>query len=113
MGADYRVVCSTCPVSKVVPGFERARHTAMMHNERKHGGMSVAYLRRTTMATAKRDLLNDIMDYEGGTQSEEDTVAMFQSLVDSGLVWKLQGHYGRTAMRMFEAGLVTQPEGKS
>jgi hypothetical protein len=85
----------------------------MFHNETIHGGMSTAYLRRKTMAPATTDAIDAIMDYEGGTQSHEDTVAMFQSLVDSGLAWQLQGHYGRTAMRMIEAGLVTRPEGKS
>jgi hypothetical protein len=50
-----------------------------------------------------------IVDYEAGQLSDEDTLALFQELVDSGLAWKLQGHYGRTAVRLIEAGLITRP----
>lgn len=52
------------------------------------------------------DQIDKIMAYEQGDLSEEDTIALFQELVNSGLAWKLQGHYGRTAMRLIEAGLI-------
>lgn len=52
------------------------------------------------------------MAYEQGEQSEDETVAMFQKLVNSGLAWQLQGHYGRTAAALIEAGLVTPPSTK-
>lgn len=51
------------------------------------------------------DQLDQIIAYEQGDLSEEDTVTLFQSLIDSGLAWMLQGHYGRTAQRLIEAGL--------
>ena len=47
-----------------------------------------------------------IIDYEGGELDEEETIALFQDLVDSGMAWSLQGHYGRTATAMIDAGLV-------
>ena len=50
------------------------------------------------------DQLDQIIAYEQGDLSEEDTIALFQSLIDSGVVWRLQGHYGRTARRLIEAG---------
>jgi hypothetical protein len=50
--------------------------------------------------------LDQIIAYEQGELSNEDTVKLFQSLVDSGLAWRLQGHYGRTAQRMIDAGVV-------
>ena len=49
--------------------------------------------------------VNDIIDYEDGEQDQEDTVAMFQDMINDGSVWRLQGSYGRTAMDMIRAGL--------
>ena len=46
-----------------------------------------------------------IMDYEAGNLTEAQVIAGFQKGIDSGLVWKLQGHYGRTAQALIEAGL--------
>lgn len=56
------------------------------------------------------DLTSRIIAYEQGELSEDDTVQLFQSLVDSGLAWQLQGHYGRTAVGLIRAGLVTQKQ---
>ena len=39
--------------------------------------------------------------------TDEQLVAAWQSLIDSGVVWQLQGWYGRTATRLIEAGFVT------
>ena len=57
------------------------------------------------------DLVGWIMDFEGGEMSEEKIIQGFQHLVDTGLVWKLQGSYGRTARSLIEQGLVFLPEG--
>lgn len=48
-----------------------------------------------------------IFEYEAGELSDEETVDLFQALVNTGLAWQLQGHYGRTATALIEAGLVT------
>ena len=36
--------------------------------------------------------------------TEEQYIQAFQSLIDSGACWQLQGWYGRTAMRLIESG---------
>jgi hypothetical protein len=50
------------------------------------------------------DQVDKIIAYEQGELSDEDTVSLFQALIDSGLVWKLQGHYGRTAENLISGG---------
>jgi hypothetical protein len=52
------------------------------------------------------DLVDKIMAYEQGDMDPEETIQFFQELIDSGLAFKLQGHYGRTAARLIKAGLV-------
>lgn len=51
-------------------------------------------------------VVTKVIAYEDGELSNEDTISLFQELLDSGLVWKLQGHYGRTMCRLIDAGLV-------
>lgn len=51
-------------------------------------------------------LTDDIIAYESGELDEEKTVELFQKLVDNGMAWSLQGHYGRQATALIESGLV-------
>ena len=53
------------------------------------------------------ELTKKIISYEQGELTEEEVIDFFQELVDSGLAWNLQGHYGRTAYAMIQEGLVT------
>ncbi len=55
------------------------------------------------------NIVDKMIALESGEMSEEETVEFFQELVDSGIVWQLQGAYGRAAMALIEAGLVTRP----
>ena len=56
--------------------------------------------------------IKNIMSFESGELDEQQTIELFQGLIDSGLVWQLQGSYGRTARSLIEAGLciIERPE---
>ena len=56
------------------------------------------------------DVVSKIIAYESGEMSKEDTLTFFQELVNSGLAWQLQGHYGRTAHSLLTAGLIQPKE---
>lgn len=53
------------------------------------------------------DTVGQIIAYEEGELDEDETVGLFQHLVDNGQAWSLQGSYGRTATDLINAGLVT------
>lgn len=49
-----------------------------------------------------KDIVQRIADYEEGVLSERETLDLFQELVDTGMAWRLQGHYGRMANHLIE-----------
>jgi hypothetical protein len=53
------------------------------------------------------DLTDSLVAFEAGDLSEEESVALFQELIDSGFAWTLPGFYGRTAHDLIEHGLCT------
>ena len=51
------------------------------------------------------DELDFIIAYENGEiESVEELADGFQKLIDSGIVWRLQGSYSRTALALIENG---------
>ena len=55
--------------------------------------------------------IDKIMAFEDGTLSQEETIKMFQEMINDGSVWKLQGCYGRTAQVLINAGYCTRKVG--
>ena len=53
------------------------------------------------------DVLDSIIGYEAGELSDEETIDLFQELINTGLVWELQGSYGQAAEHLINAGFCT------
>lgn len=51
------------------------------------------------------DIFDAIMDIECNDVTQERYIECYQYLIDSGVVWELQGSYGRMAMHLIEEGL--------
>lgn len=43
--------------------------------------------------------------FDGEDHSEEEIIAAWQFLIDTGAVWSLQGWYGRTAAWLIDQGI--------
>ena len=52
------------------------------------------------------DYIDKIIAYESGELTDQQLVYFFAELVQSGMAWTLQGHYGRTAAALIEAGYI-------
>jgi hypothetical protein len=50
------------------------------------------------------DQVDKIIAFEQGDLDEDGIIQLFQELIDSGLVWQLQGSYGRMARNLINAG---------
>jgi hypothetical protein len=56
----------------------------------------------------KHDLVQRIIDFEmGEMQTEEEVLDFFQDLINTGMAWRLQGSYGRTAASLIDQGLLS------
>jgi len=53
------------------------------------------------------NLVDNVIAYEAGELSEEETIEFFQYLVTFGIINQLQGHYQRTAADLVELGLIS------
>jgi hypothetical protein len=49
-------------------------------------------------------ILNQVIAYEQGELDEEGIIDLFQELITTGMAWKMQGSYGRTASALIDAG---------
>ncbi len=55
------------------------------------------------------DRVGRLIAFENGELDNDETIELFQDLVEDGTVWQLQGYYGRMAMSLIEAGHVKLP----
>ena len=58
----------------------------------------------------KIGIAGQLMAYESGEMEEPEVIALFQFLLDSGMIDHLQGSYQRMAQQLIDAGLVDPPD---
>ena len=56
----------------------------------------------------KQGLTDKIIAYECGEMNEAEMLELFTELVSNGMAWTLQGHYGRTASALIDAGYISE-----
>lgn len=54
------------------------------------------------------DLSDQIISYEAGEMGEDEEIGFFQALIDTGMIWDLQGSYVDKATTLINAGLCYQ-----
>ena len=52
-------------------------------------------------------LVNDIISFEEGALSDQETINLFSELIQTGIIHQLQGFYGRTTRGLIKAGWLT------
>ena len=57
-----------------------------------------------------QDIANQIMAFEQGELPNEEVYALFQFLLDSGMIHALQGSYQRMAQELLLAGKIEMPD---
>lgn len=86
----------------------------MMNLEHETGLVTASRLQREAFAAPKMTPFEATMIAEGcwelaGYEPDEQTYYdAYQLLIDSGLVWQLQGFFGRQATALIEAGVCTR-----
>lgn len=52
--------------------------------------------------------INTMILFEDGQLDADQVVELFQQLLDTGVLWHLQGSYGRLGVHLLEQGLITR-----
>ncbi|MCA8995033.1 MAG: hypothetical protein KDA88_23855 [Planctomycetaceae bacterium] len=53
---------------------------------------------------------DSMIQFEAGELSDDAVIDLFQRLINSGAVWRLQGFYGRFARDLIDNGYCTLPK---
>jgi hypothetical protein len=64
------------------------------------------------MSKESTDIVGKIMAFEQGELENEEVYALFQFLLDSGMIHSLQGSYQRMAEELLLAGMINMPAHK-
>jgi hypothetical protein len=56
------------------------------------------------------NILDAVLNVEMEECDEETYIASMQHLIDTAMVWSLQGRFGRKALELIEAGVCTAPD---
>lgn len=56
--------------------------------------------------SAEYDIVENIIRFEMGDMTRQEVIELFQRLIDTRLVYSLQGMYQRAALDLIDAGLV-------
>jgi hypothetical protein len=62
----------------------------------------------TEKASPFYSAVNAIIDFENGDLDDNETIALFSALRKSGLLFQLQGFYGRTFMSLVRGGYLNE-----
>ena len=59
------------------------------------------------------DVVAGLLAWGSDELDRDGVIELFQHLVDSGLAWQLEGHIGRCAQSLIDAGVITRPAPKA
>jgi hypothetical protein len=51
-------------------------------------------------------MIDKMIAYESGELTDTEILELFSELIRTGMAWKLQGSYGRTAKQLIDLGLI-------
>jgi hypothetical protein len=67
------------------------------------------FFKENKLSKESTDIVGKIMAFEQGELENEEVYALFQFLLDSGMIYSLQGSYQRMAEELLLAGVIEMP----
>ena len=90
------------PAGQITPGL--AELHALCDKQAAEILESTGSVEVTEVGPVPFDLMGFILAFEQGDVSDEELIEGFQHMIDSGVVWQLQGFYGRQALALIASG---------